>query len=69
MWAFIITVYLKKTCILYLFQDPDWGDNTTAVTGLSDLAFPPGEMNRWGEDNSGATTNSGSGEGKDYEGE
>ena len=24
------------------FQEHDWGDSTTAVTGLSDLAFPPG---------------------------
>ena len=27
-----------------LLQDNDWGDNTTAVTGLSDLAFPPESM-------------------------
>jgi hypothetical protein len=32
------------------FQDPDWGDTTTAVTGLSDLAFPPDGMGKWGED-------------------
>lgn len=31
-------------------QDNDWGDNTTAVTGLSDLAFPPESMGKWGED-------------------
>ena len=34
-----------------MFQDcNDWGDNTTAVTGLSDLAFPPESMGKWGED-------------------
>ena len=36
-----------------LLQDNDWGDNTTAVTGLSDLAFPPDAMGKWGEDMSG----------------
>ena len=40
-----------KKYIFYLFQDcNDWGDNTTAVTGLSDLAFPPESMGKWGED-------------------
>ena len=34
-------------------QDMDWGDNTTAVTGLSDLAYPPDVMGKWGEDLSG----------------
>ena len=33
----------------------DWGDNTTAVTGLSDLAYPPDVMGRWGEDVSGGS--------------
>ena len=35
---------------IILLQDNDWGDNTTAVTGLSDLAFPPESMGKWGED-------------------
>ena len=34
--------------IAFILQDPDWGDNTTAVTGLSDLAFPPDAMTKWG---------------------
>ena len=33
----------------------DWGDNTTAITGLSDLAYPPDLMGRWGEDVSGGS--------------
>ena len=33
----------------------DWGDNTTAITGLSDLAYPPDIMGRWGEDLSGGS--------------
>ena len=38
----------------------DWGDNTTAVTGLSDLAYPPDIMGRWGEDFSGGSGGGGS---------
>jgi hypothetical protein len=46
--------FIKKT-----FQESDWGDNTTAVTGLSDLAFPPDSMGRWGDDmNSGSSSDS-----------
>ena len=41
--------FTENSC--FLFQDcNDWGDNTTAVTGLSDLAFPPESMGKWGED-------------------
>ena len=49
---FLGLFYLSKTWFIYfLFQDcNDWGDNTTAVTGLSDLAFPPESMGKWGED-------------------
>ncbi len=36
--------------ISYTLQENDWGDNTTAVTGLSDLAYPPDSMSKWGED-------------------
>lgn len=36
--------------MLFFLQENDWGDNTTAVTGLSDLAFPPESMGKWGED-------------------
>ena len=38
----------------------DWGDNTTAITGLSDLAYPPDIMGRWGEDLSGGSGGGGS---------
>ena len=41
--------------IFYLQDMVDWGDNTTAVTGLSDLAYPPDVMGRWGEDVSGGS--------------
>ena len=40
-------------------QDIDWGDNTTAVTGLSDLAYPPDLMGRWGDDFSGGGSSGG----------
>jgi len=41
----------EKIEVQILPQDcNDWGDNTTAVTGLSDLAFPPESMGKWGED-------------------
>jgi hypothetical protein len=40
----------EKIEVQILPGDNDWGDNTTAVTGLSDLAFPPESMGKWGED-------------------
>ncbi|TRY78520.1 hypothetical protein TCAL_07165 [Tigriopus californicus] len=33
-----------------LHQDNDWADNTTAVTGLSDLAYSPEAMGKWDSD-------------------
>eukprot|EP00095_Tigriopus_kingsejongensis_P001103 maker-scaffold497_size155254-snap-gene-0.11 protein:Tk01103 transcript:maker-scaffold497_size155254-snap-gene-0.11-mRNA-1 annotation:"vang-like protein 1" len=33
-----------------LHQENDWADNTTAVTGLSDLAYPPEAMGKWEDD-------------------
>jgi len=47
----------EKIEVQILPQDNDWGDNTTAVTGLSDLAFPPDAMGKWGEDMSQSTEN------------
>ena len=44
-----ICLQLSAVCLHFL-QENDWGDNTTAVTGLSDLAFPPDSMGKWGED-------------------
>ena len=41
----------------------DWGDNTTAVTGLSDLAYPPDLMGRWGDDFSGGSSGGSGGAG------
>ena len=42
---FVLTLFVFHHLNLKEFsfcQEHDWGDTTTAVTGLSDLAFPPG---------------------------
>ena len=54
---FIVYSSMKELLLHVLkFKDMvDWGDNTTAITGLSDLAYPPDIMGRWGEDLSGGT--------------